>query len=447
MYAGKEIDKSRLTYLTVADENSNTNAAEGIEASNTTQLAAASDEEKAKEEDEKKFEAEIADMNYVLNFSDREILKGIFSDEPLTVIKNDKPSPENDLLLKDLKKTRLMDALFKIVCMRYSVVGGRIRLIVQSQLTHSELMNRVGTYVSTLTVEKLMSPANLDADEDTASIVYSIYPVEERGINRYVDFASNYIKYIVRNRLHKEMWANLMKFYDQVASSGYTAGVRGHLFESVIIYGVLTTGVTIKIRNLEMEAETKSKAMAKKSMQIGKETTTEMEIETEAQNETNTTTNTEAETKKEEEFEEFIKLPPLKTEPFKYETKGKYNKNKADKVDENCLYFNAYSNGAQVDAVYPKEKLLFQMTVSEEHSFIPHRICELCELFNFKPDEAKFIFVTPHEDFTRQPQLTVKKTVFRNQKSKVNIKQYHWYVSDEKIRQCHAQKTAEMKTE
>jgi hypothetical protein len=83
-----------------------------------------------------------------------------------------------------------------------------------------------------------------------------------------------------------------------------------------------------------------------------------------------------------------------------------------------------------------KKNYMFQMTISENHSFIPKKIMNTAQHLGWYPNDFSFVFVVPeirYEDFKYQKRLSVEKKKDLCSKKGADIKQYALKINQKQV--------------
>ena len=297
---------------------------------------------------------------------------------------------------------RLVECIHRTVEKRFLVIGGRIRQLLNPVLTYRALVRYVEKSVERLQLSELERESVLDVHENVPSVVYTMGNMEKDYETLNVKFATDFIGQLVTDRVVWEYRSRLHDLWNNLSHTSLAGALYGHVFERIVIRDIFAMR---KKWDLEL--------MAPKEEKTGN-------------------------SERGSGFDILEICEKLHLRHFKVSNESE---DRAASLDQ-TLFIPSWQNQAQVDAVYPDKKALFQMTVSRRHSFIPHHINKVCKFFGFKPEEAKFIFVVPESNyasFKYQNPQRIDGTVMTRPPNRI-IKQYKMMISNDTLNECFKEK-------
>ena len=256
---------------------------------------------------------------------------------------------------------------------RFTIVGGRIRLLLSDSTCARDLLSEVDRAVECISFEELDKISALDYTS-IRSILYSLMP-KEGAISGYdIKITLKYIQSQYQSRLHRGVYNDMNSLFKAFFSQKQDGGTAGIIFEKSALKLLSSSGKPISCRHLKSGSEFS------------------------------------------------IKLERLEVQYFSE------NENIMDVSKPTLLI--PRTRYKQVDAIIltGNELWLVQLTVSAYHSFIPTHIDKVVKQMPQRfADSWKFAFCVPQDQFiNHKPQHSsgVDKKVLT--KPKLDDKQYVW---------------------
>jgi hypothetical protein len=227
---------------------------------------------------------------------------------------------------------------------KYFLVGGRIRLIVQKRPI-LELREEILRGLSGLTSQQLEDAGNFFAQAEVPSILYTIRRGATYETTPKVEFASFPIAQWAVSALVRNEKQEILNTIKQLQHSDVAGAFIGRLFER---YGLRTLAKGGKFQMKKLNSSTNEN---------------------------------------QESDEETLTLDAVEWE--------RIDMSKKFDTDSRALGIPLSRTQAQVDAIHFDKKMLFQFTISNNHSFIQSHIEKVLENANWQPSKVKFVFVVP----------------------------------------------------
>ena len=270
---------------------------------------------------------------------------------------------------------------------RFNIIGGRIRLLLDNNLSMKDLKKRVRKSLACVSSEKLISVGILDYYSDIPSILYSLIPENPDTFKGYnISFSSTFIHNAVTDKLITGQINNFQQFFAALKNHKIGGSLIGQIFEKAVHdYIVSTKKIDLFLKQLGIDVSESASKLAR----------TEPE--------------------------------PADILRFEVEQIVYYDCNadlkKSFSFADNSFYLIPnQSNAPQVDGIgYDKSTksfYFFQMTISRKHPIIISHVKKLCESIGITMKQVNYVFIVPEDifdDFPVQNLCTATNNIASNQ--------------------------------
>ena len=149
---------------------------------------------------------------------------------------------------KEINNLPEVEFLKKEVLNRFSLVGGKIRLLLHNEISFSLLKDRVLKSINAVSVKKLKELESLDVHGNTPSIIYTLVPksyltdnvIEYDYREYYLCFASRFVSSLVSSRIIINFENNFQSLFAAMKNQKIGGSLVGQIFESLMIESIIS---------------------------------------------------------------------------------------------------------------------------------------------------------------------------------------------------------------
>ena len=141
---------------------------------------------------------------------------------------------------------------------RFTIVGGRIRLLLSDSTCARDLLSEVDRAVECISFEELDKISALDYTS-IRSILYSLMPKEGAISGYYIKITLKYIQSQYQSRLHRGVYNDMNSLFKAFFSQKQDGGTAGIIFEKSALKLLSSSGKPISCRHLKSRSESSIK--------------------------------------------------------------------------------------------------------------------------------------------------------------------------------------------